>query len=140
MRVIAFLLIIFSLHGCTQTNEIPDDVIPKSKMKTVLWQLMQSDEFVTYVILKDTGKNIEKERIKLYHQVLELNKVSKDEFKKSYQYYLSHPEISKVMFDSLSARASRERDAASKPPEIIKDTIKHTKKDTITQVFRPAKQ
>jgi len=120
MRIIVFLLLIVILSACSQTNEIPSDVIPKEKMETILWQLMQSDEFVTYVILKDSSKNIDRERIKLYHEVLELNKVNKEEFKKSYQFYLGHPDISKPMFDSLSVRANRQRDATTRQQETTK--------------------
>jgi hypothetical protein len=115
MRVIAFLLMICLLSGCRQSNDIPAGIIPKSKMETILWQLMQTDEFVTYALLKDSIKGTDQERIKLYQQVFTLNKVKKEEFSKSYKYYMGHPEISKVMFDSLATRANRSREESNKP-------------------------
>jgi hypothetical protein len=117
MRVIAFLLMICLLPGCRQSNDIPADIIPKSKMETILWQLMQTDEFVTYALLKDSIKGTDQERIKLYQQVLMFNKVKKEEFSKSYKYYIGHPEISKVMFDSLATRANRSREESNKPKQ-----------------------
>jgi hypothetical protein len=86
-------------------------IIPKAKMETILWQLIQTDEFfLNYVISRDSSKNTLQERTKLYQQVFLLNKTDKDAFKKSYEYYMEHPELSKVMFDSLTARGNRMRD------------------------------
>jgi hypothetical protein len=143
MKAIVYLsLIVLLLAGCSQANNIPGDIIPRDRMETILWQLMQTDEFTTYVIVKDSIKNLDKERIKLYNQVFELNKTNKDAFKKSYQYYMNHPEMGKVMFDSIAARANRLREEAYKPkeetptkPDTLKksplDTLKKTKSDTL---------
>ncbi len=115
MKGIVFLSVIGLLLGCTQSNDIPADIIPKSKMETILWQLMQTDEFVTSTLIQDSIKGTDQQRIKLYQQVFTLNKVNKEEFNKSYKYYIGHPEISKVMFDSLATRANRSREELNKP-------------------------
>lgn len=107
MKGIVFLLLVFLWAGCSQADVIPGDIIPKNKMETILWQLMQTDEFVNYTVVRDTTLSLDKQRIKLYNQVLMLNKVSREEFKKSYQFYMAHPAISKVMFDSLSVKGNR---------------------------------
>jgi Domain of unknown function (DUF4296) len=111
MRIVLFLFLTFSLLCCAN-NGTPADIISREKMETILWQLMQSDEFVSTTVMKDSTKNINTERIKIYQQVFDLNKTSKAAFKKSYQYYLGHPDIAKLMFDSIAARAGRQREDA----------------------------
>ena len=144
MKIIVYLsLIVLLLTRCSQANSIPGDIIPLDKMETILWQLMQTDEFTTYVIVKDSIKNLDKERIKLYNQVFELNKTNKDAFKKSYQYYMNHPEMGKVMFDSIAVRANRLREEAYKPkeetpakPDTLKKNIPDTLKKSIPDTLK----
>jgi Domain of unknown function (DUF4296) len=78
-------------------------------MEIIIWQLMQTDEYVTTLLAKDSSKKSSIERMTRYQAVFELNKTSMVEFKKSYQFYMEHPEITKVMFDSITARAGRQR-------------------------------
>jgi hypothetical protein len=115
MKNILFAVVLVLLASCKSSVTIPADIIPKKNMEIILWQLIQSDEYATGFITKDSSKNAINERIKLYQEVFALNKVSKENFKKSYQYYLGHPEIAKVMFDSIAARANRQKADAYKP-------------------------
>ncbi|MGN6418818.1 MAG: DUF4296 domain-containing protein, partial [Pseudobacter sp.] len=58
------------------------------------------------------------ETLKLYDQVFQVHKITREEFVKSYKFYLSRPDISKVMFDSIASRANRKREEQyNKPPE-----------------------
>ncbi len=115
MKYIITALLIVPFFSCTTNDVIPPDIIPKKKMETILWQLIQSDAYASAEITKDSSKNAINERIKLYQEVFVLNKVSKEDFKKSYQFYLGHPDIAKVMFDSVAARATRQKADAYRP-------------------------
>lgn len=115
MRVLSLGVIIVFITSCTNSNSIPAGIIPKQKMEIILSQLMQSDEYANTLIIKDSTKKISTEKMRIYQQVFDLNKVSLKEFKESYQFYMAHPDITKVIFDSISARASRERASLYKP-------------------------
>jgi Domain of unknown function (DUF4296) len=115
MKNIIFPVLLISFVSCRSSVTIPGDIIPKKDMETILWQLIQSDEYATSVITKDSAKNNMTERVKLYQEVLALNKTSKEKFKKSYQFYLGHPDMAKVMFDSIAARANRQKAEAYRP-------------------------
>jgi hypothetical protein len=59
---------------------------------------------------KDSARiNLKMETLRLYEQVFRLHQVSREEFRKSYQYYLDHPAINQVLFDSLTAMGVRMR-------------------------------
>ena len=80
-----------------------------------MWQLMQSDEYVNNIMAKDSTRKNNNERMKIYRQVFDLNKTSMEEFKKSYGFYMAHPDITKTMFDSITAKATRQRTEFYKP-------------------------
>ena len=112
-----YILIIFSscfLLSCGDSKP-PSDIIPLPQMETILWQLIQTDEYTATAFVSDSTKNMNTERIKRYRQVFQLNKTSKEAFEKSYNYYMAHPDMTKTMFDSLSARANRRNDTAQVP-------------------------
>jgi hypothetical protein len=132
IRLVVVITIVFLL-GCSNNKIIPAGVISKAKMETVLWQLMQTDEFFTNYVIKDSLKNNTAERTKLYQQVFTLNKITKEDFRKSYEFYIHNPEISRPMFDSLSARASRKRSEVYTKPYLKKDSLQQ---DTSTAPLR----
>lgn len=85
-------------------------------MEGVLWDILQAERFSTLFLIKDSASlNVELEKLKLYDQVFALHKVSKDDFIKSYKYYLSRPDMAKVIFDSIAAKAERKKNDRFKP-------------------------
>jgi cell division protein FtsI/penicillin-binding protein 2 len=131
MRIF-FVLMTVLLLACTNST-VPSDIIPARKMENILWQLMESDEYVNTQVAKDSLKKSSTERMKIYQQVFDLNGTSMAEFKKSYQYYMSRPDITKIMFDSIAAKATRQRADLYKP----KPGAITTKPDTVIRP-RPA--
>jgi hypothetical protein len=112
-RVIAGLLAIFFLlaTGCSDKKSVPSGILPPEKMENVLWDIIQADQY-TADLAKDSSAHIadlKTERLRLYDQVFRLHDVSRDKFRKSYQYYTDHPELSQDLFDSLLVRGNRLR-------------------------------
>ena len=128
MRIMFFVLATALLAGCTNSGSVPAGIIPSQKMETILWQLMQSDEYVNIQLAKDSLKKASIEKMKIYQQVFDLNGTSLEEFKKSYQYYMAHPDIAKIMFDSITAKAGRQRADIYK----TKPAATSVKPDTLT--------
>lgn len=113
----------FLLTGCKSKNAVPSNILPQKKMQAILWDMMRADQFLAdYVLNKDTSLKQDKESIKLYQQIFAINKVSKEDFQRSFSYYKSHPLLLKVVMDSI----------ANTPAEMIVDTVKPLiKKDTL---------
>ena len=79
-------------------------------MELILWDIIQAERFSAMFILKDSStKNVDLETFKLYDQVFSVHKVSREKFVKSYKYYLRRPDIAKVMFDSITVKAERQK-------------------------------
>ncbi|HVV04301.1 MAG TPA: DUF4296 domain-containing protein [Puia sp.] len=110
MRVIAGLLCIVLIVGCSEKDSIPSGVLGKEEMGSILWDMMQADQYASSYLIKDTAKvNLKMETLKLYEEVFRLHKTTREEFRKSFQFYQDHPDITRVLFDSLIARGNRMR-------------------------------
>ena len=110
-RILYFILCVVLLVSCgDDKDDIPKDIIGKEKMQKILWDIMLADQFSTQYVSKDTVKSrVRTKTMELYEEVFRIHHTTKAEFQKSFKFYESHPDITKPMFDSLSARASRER-------------------------------
>lgn len=114
-----FILLMMGLTVACDKDEKPKDLIPEAKMEQVVWDMVQADEFIQNYVLKDSNKvNVNAERYKLYEKVLGVHNITKEQFKKSYEYYSSRPKESKVLFDSLSSKANRRIQESYKPVNV----------------------
>src|SRR5690349_3699721 len=115
MRCLLIIVCLLVGLGCSDPEKVPKDILPRKKMEKVLWDMMLADRYASQFLVRDSLKiNVKEETFRLYDQVFQVNQINKDEFIKSYKYYLNRPDLTKVMFDSLSARGSRARDSLYK--------------------------
>lgn len=96
--------------GCSDKNSVPSGILSREKMENVLWDMIQADQYSALYLAKDSAHiNTKMENLRLYEQVFRLHQVSREEFRKSYQYYLDHPSLNQILFDSLISRGNRLR-------------------------------
>lgn len=103
------LLILFSLlfFSCSNKGSVPDGVLSKNEMQDILWDMMRADEMVNYYgntdsTFKSTDRNLE-----LYQKVFQLHGTTKEEFRRSMEFYQSHPDVLQPILDSLKTFAER---------------------------------
>ncbi len=114
LLLVCLSALVWCVVSCTDKDKIPAGVLPKDKMEKVLWDMIQAERYRESFI-RDSSKNLKTETFKLYAQVFEIHQISKDEFIKSYKFYMSRPDIARIMFDSLATRANRRREELYKP-------------------------
>ena len=118
MRWNAWIFILVFIISCSDEMKAPKDLISEKKMASVMWDMVQADRFTTTFITRDSLKlNVKAETFKMYDQVFQLHKISQDQFLASYKYYLSRPDLSQKIFDSVASKASKARIDASKPAQ-----------------------
>lgn len=111
-RMTAAWLIVMLLAACTNRTKIPTDIIQQKKMEKVLWDMTQADRYVSSFIMtvQTDSPDVKKEKAALfYEKIFDLNNISREEFLKSYKFYLGRPDLLKPMYDSIAARAERQR-------------------------------
>ena len=107
IRVSIIALLLF--FSCKQKTKVPDNILPVDKMEKVLMDMMLADEFYNQKQI-DSATIDSFSRTNLYKAVFTLHKTNKEEFRKSLNFYESHPDLLKTVFDSLHSKANK------KPP------------------------
>jgi hypothetical protein len=137
LLLVCLSAIVWCAVSCTDKDKVPAGVLPKDKMEKVLWDMIQAERYRESFI-RDSSKNLKTETFKLYAQVFEIHQVSKDEFIKSYKFYMSRPDIARIMFDSLATRANRRREELYKPKPLdtanVKQKVDSLKKNDTAKV------
>jgi hypothetical protein len=102
------LLILFSFFACYSCKpELPKGILPAEKMEAIYWDLMRADEMSNYYRAIDTTYVKLKKQEALYEAIFRIHQISKDEFNKSKAYYELHPELLKIVLDSIHARGEK---------------------------------
>jgi hypothetical protein len=110
------ILLVVIVAGCTNKSKIPSGILGKEKMEKVLWDMVLADRFAAQFIVKDSAKiNATDSTFKLYSVVFSMNDISREDFVKSYKFYLTRPDLSKVIFDTISQRANRLKEESYRP-------------------------
>jgi hypothetical protein len=115
MKPACFISVLCLFLSCSG-NKVPKDVLGPEKMQEVMWDMISAGEFLSgYVLNKDSVDRFA-ESSKMYGKVLQVHRITREQFDKSYLYYRQHPEMMKVILDTLSQRQSR-------PEELYKPRI-----------------
>ena len=122
MRILIFIAAwIWGLASCSN-RQVPDDVLEPEKMEAVVWDMIQTGEFLNgFVLFRDTFYNNVQESRRWYDKVYELHQISQEDFIRSYEYYKNHPKLMKRVFDSLAVYEDKSylaADSAAQPPAI----------------------
>ncbi len=106
MKYLFFIIITVVLFSCSNNN-LPKNILSQDKMEMILWEQMKADAFTKEFISKDSSKNLVEENIKLQQKLFAQYKIDKENFYKSYQYYLKHDALMKDVLDSIVAKQTR---------------------------------
>ena len=108
MKKLIVIISVFLLNSCYSGNGMPEDVLPVDKMKTIIWDMSLADNMASekYMINKDSQRIM---ATGLYQKILNLHRVDKKKFYKSYLYYEAHPTAMQVLFDSVNAYGLRQK-------------------------------
>jgi hypothetical protein len=116
-RWVVLMMLLLGGAGCSDKNSVPRGILPEDKMEQVMWDMAQADQYAAIYLAKDSAHIDRKaETMRLYAEVFRLHQVTPEEFRKSYRYYLDHPELNQVLFDSVIARGYRVRAEAYEQP------------------------
>ncbi|MEP7256872.1 MAG: DUF4296 domain-containing protein [Flavitalea sp.] len=128
MRLLLFVCAFAALVACTDHMKTPSGIIPRDKMELVLWDMIQADRYANNHLHKtEDSAALKKAGFELYNQVFQIHGITEKDFKKSYLFYMSHPDIAYRLFDSVVAHTDNRR-------KIINSAI--TKRDSLRNTNR----
>lgn len=101
------------LYACSGKGKVPENVIEQEKFQAILKDVIIADALSTERSFKDTAVKIPDANAAYFLKVFEMHGVTKNQFMVSYNYYLTRPDVLKVMTDSVSAQLSRKSERLS---------------------------
>jgi hypothetical protein len=130
MKFFSLTLLLLFIFSCSN-KEKRLAVLPANKMKEVMWDMIRADQYVSDFIMKDSTRNKKNESIKLYDEIFQIHKITREQFKKSLDYYSSRPDLLKPIIDSLAIR--RNDFAAPFHPLPSLNPVKTIHKDSLSR-------
>ena len=110
------------LAACGRKQEMQGDILPPEKMEALLWDLMRADKYnQDYRFIVDTTLNRKETSIALYAEILDLHKVSQEQFRESFLYYRARPLELRALMDSIGRREIFKIDTTLSPVAV--DTV-----------------
>jgi hypothetical protein len=91
-------------------------------MREVMWDMIRADQYVSDFVMKDSSLNKKNESVKLYEEIFHIHKITRQEFKKSLDYYSTQPDLFRPIIDSLAKRKN-EFTPAGQNTHRIADTL-----------------
>ena len=118
MRNVFVMMLIFAAAACSNGKTVPDHVLKPEKFQKILTDVFLADALNTERSFKDTALKIKDTNAAYFLKIFEQYGVTKNEFMRSYNYYLSRPDLLRPITDSISAVLEREN------TKITTDTVK----------------
>ncbi len=101
--------VIALLYSCGGSKEESGTILTTAKMQDVMWDMLLADAFTEKYLKTDSSKKELVQNAALQQKVFELHKITKGDFYKSYNYYNNHPDLMRIILDSIGVKADRER-------------------------------
>jgi hypothetical protein len=109
---------------------MPSDVIEFNKMKQVLWDDTKAQVYAKEILSKDSLKNDTVCYNAMKEKILQHHQISKEQYEKSYRYYLQHPELFIRLTDSIiKMQSEKSIKINSRKPAIFQNGLQKIKKE-----------
>jgi predicted neuraminidase len=96
------------LLSCGKNNKPPSSLIQPKEMQSILWDVMRAETLASEIARKDSAIDVAIETKSLSQKVFNIHKTDSATFNKSYNWYVKHPDVLKIIFDSLYIQKERE--------------------------------
>lgn len=115
IEMIRFFLVVFCitlLMACKPG--IPKDIVQPDEMEKILFDIHVVDGYVTLIPMPDSAKKV---TAPLYKGIFKKYGIDSATHAKSMAYYYQHPDLLSKMYDSISSKVGKARDAEIKKRE-----------------------
>jgi hypothetical protein len=115
--------------SCGSDTKVPSDILQPAEMSNILWDIMRSQALGYEIARKDSSVREAIEVKALSQKVFKIYKIDSAYFNKSYNWYIQHPTILKVIFDSMYVQKERENNLKLEKKMEIERKLKPEKKN-----------
>ncbi len=105
MKCILIISISVLFYSCK--DSMPSGIIEQNKMQEILWDVLRADALSQQIISRDPAKSLAAENLKLTRKVFLIHNITEEQYEKSYSYYTHHPDMMRVILNSLNVEKTR---------------------------------
>jgi hypothetical protein len=109
MKNVLYFIFFMMLFSCGKSNKPPSSLIQPKEMQSILWDVMRAETLASEIAKKDSAVDAAVETKSLSQKVFNIHKTDSATFNKSYNWYVKHPDVLKIIFDSLYIQKEREQ-------------------------------
>lgn len=106
-RMLPCMAALIILSACSRSRKVPSDVIGKDRMGRILYDIGLAEGAVETEYYRDSSRNKDSLLRTQLDKVMAIHGTSREEFRRSYDFYKRNPLILKEVVDSLQSRAQR---------------------------------
>ncbi len=128
-RTIIYIMFFLVFVSCGSDAKVPSDILQPAEMSNILWDIMRSQALGYEIARKDSSVREAIEVKALSQKVFKIYKIDSAYFNKSYNWYIQHPTILKVIFDSMYVQKERENNLKLEKKMEIERKLKPVKKN-----------
>lgn len=116
MKWLIIAVVTFIFACCSDSRQKkPKDLLGISSMTAVLADVLTADAVANEKKYHDSLLNVNNLSATYYQQIFKLHNISKEQFKKSYEYYVNHPDEFKTVLDSVNVVINRRMKPSGQP-------------------------
>ncbi len=107
MKNLFGLLFLSIIISCDSGNKPPSNIIQPKEMQSILWDVMRAQTLANEIAIKDSSINTVATTNLFSVKIFKIHKTDSTTFSNSYSWYIKHPDILKLIFDSLYVQKER---------------------------------
>ncbi|MEO8412326.1 MAG: DUF4296 domain-containing protein [Ginsengibacter sp.] len=129
MKRTFFIIMCCLLVSCSGKNKVPAEIIQPKEMQSILWDVIRAQALSTEIARKDSTTNEVTETKALNKKIYGIHKITPATFDKSYAWYTNHPDMMRLIFDSLNVQKQKDNELFMREKNTPKkiDSIKRHK-------------
>lgn len=97
------LISLLTILSCSR-SKYPKGVLEPEKMQAVYWDYLRADVYTKELLSKDSSLLLDSANVVFQQQLFNKHNISKEDFYKSYDFYISHQLLMKDMLDTMLIR------------------------------------
>lgn len=124
MKKFLYLIFLMTLFSCGKSKKPPSTVIQPKEMQSILWDVMRAETLASEIGRKDSSVDVAIQTKFFSQKVFSIHETDSATFNKSYNWYLKHPDVLTIIFDSLYVQKEREKNLESRKKNVPATMIK----------------
>ena len=107
LRLPSLGCLVFFISCTPEDQKVPPEIMSIDSMKVIIWDMTLASEYASYRKELDTTRK--PVNTAYFSEVLNTHHIDKSTFTRSFDFYQAHPALNKILWDSITVYAEKQR-------------------------------